>query len=408
MKHVIIGAGAAGLTAAKTIRKLRPADDITVVSEDQRVNSRCMLHHYISGERDADALRFVPEGFFSENRIEWLRGFRVTGVDTAAKAVLCEGGKIPYDKLLIATGAESIKLPIGDLATAKNAFGLRHFSDAEAIRKAAEGADRVVVIGAGLVGLDAAYALVELKKDIAVVDIAPQLMVMNMDERAAKAYHDRFEEAGVRFHLGRKVMDAKADGEGNVRQVVLDDGQVLNCDFLVVAAGVRPAVSFLDGSGIAYDRAVTVDQHLATNCPDVYAAGDVAGLSAIWPNALRQGEVAGKNMCGEKTAYEDSFAIKNTVNFFGLLTLSVGALHPADGDLVFIREDRRNYQKLILSDGRVSGVVLQGNISGSGFWQYLIKNGIKVDGLNTSLWKLSYADFYETDEDGAYVWAANG
>jgi NAD(P)H-nitrite reductase large subunit len=264
-----------------------------------------------------------------------------------------------------------------------------------------------VVIGGGLVGLDAAYALLQRKEDITVVDIAPRVLAMNLDETAASAYQERFEEAGVKFHLGRKVMNTAEDAEGNVTQVGLDDGTVLSCDFLVVAAGVRPSSSFLDGSGITVERSVVVDQYLATNHPDVYAAGDVAGISGIWPNAKRQGEVAGKNMCGAAEEYVDRFSTKNTVNFFGLLTLSAGAMEPEEGDQVVYREDSSHYQKYIMRDGYVAGVVLQGDISRSGFWQYLIKNKIRVDRIQKPVWKLSYSDFVDFKDNGEYLWAVN-
>ena len=408
MKHIIIGAGAAGITAAKTIRALRPEDEILIIAEDGQVNSRCLLHKYISGERDAAGLSFVAGDFFTANRIEWRGGAAVSAVDTVAKAVHCGGDVLFYDKLLIATGSVSAIPPIGALRTAGNVFGLRHLTDAEAIREAALQAEKVVVIGAGLVGLDAAYALMEMKKDVTVVEMESRVLALNLDERAAKAYQERFEAAGCKFHLGRKVTGTAEDEEGNVIQVNLDEGDPLPCDLLVVATGVRPAAAFLEGSRVAHERSVTVDRYMATNCPDVYAAGDVAGLSGIWPNAMRQGEVAGKNMCGGTAVYEDTFAVKNTVNFFGLITLAIGEREAAEGDRIAVREDRKNYKKVILREGRVVGIILQGDISNSGFWQYLIKNKIRISAIDKPIWKLSYADFCELDESGEYRWVAVG
>jgi NAD(P)H-nitrite reductase large subunit len=408
MKHVIIGGGAAGITAAQTIRTLRPQDEIVLLSQDKHIHSRCMLHKYISGERNETTLNFVPEDFFESNRIEWRRGVEVTGVDTSEKTVYCADDKISYDKLLIATGAVSASVPVAALRTAKNVFGLRSLPDAAAIREAALNAQRIVIIGAGLVGLDAAYALLELQKEVTIVDMGSHIMSLNLDGPSATAYQSRFEDAGCTFHLGRKVVDAVTDGNGNVTQVMLDDGSALFCDFVIAAAGVRPALEFLTGSGIAGDRAVTVDRHMTTSCPDVYAAGDITGLSGIWPNAMRQGEVAAHNMCGNALTYDDAFAAKNTANFFGLVTLSLGALTPTADDRVEIREDMRGYRRIILREGRVMGVILQGDISNSGFWQYLIKNGIRIDTVKKPIWKLSYADFCALDEAGEYLYAANG
>ena len=409
MKHVIIGAGAAGITAAKTIRGLCPEDEIVIISEDEQISSRCMLHKYISGERDNETISFVPGDFFTENKIKWYSGVKVTGVDTAAKKVLTADEAVNYDKLLIATGSMSITPPIGALQTAKNVFGLRVMTDAKAIRERAKKAKQIVIVGAGLVGLDAAYALLEMKKDVTVVELIPRILSINIDAQAAGAYQKLFEEAGCKFHLGRKVTDTVVDSEGNVSQVLLDDGTALSCDLVVVAVGVRPASAFLEGSDIARNNmAIIVDKYMATNNPDVYVAGDVAGLSGIWPNAMRQGYIAASNMCGDSKTYDDTFAIKNTVNFFGLVTLSVGMLDPADGDSVVMREDRNSYQKVIIRDGCIKGVILQGDISNGGFWQYLIKNSIKIDAIKKPVWKISYADFCTLDESGEYRWTVAG
>jgi NAD(P)H-nitrite reductase large subunit len=173
---------------------------------------------------------------------------------------------------------------------------------------------------------------------------------------------------------------------------------------VIVAAGVRPATAFLTESPIAVERSIMVNESLATNIPDVYAAGDVAGLSGIWPNAQKQGQIAGYNMCDVPMHYMDTFAIKNTVNFFDTLSLSVGQREPLEGDVVEIREDRNRYEKYIMHDDVVVGVLLQGDISGSGFWQYLIKNKIHVGAINKPVWKLSFADFYGVEKTGEYAW----
>ena len=135
MKYVIIGIGAAGMTAAKTLREMAPQDEIVMISVDEKPHSRCMLHKYLSHERDAEGLNFVPADFFEKNNIWQIAGQRVTRLDTKAKKVYygTEGYACDYDRLLIATGAESFIPPVGNLRNASNVFGLRHLSDARAI-----------------------------------------------------------------------------------------------------------------------------------------------------------------------------------------------------------------------------------------------------------------------------------
>ncbi len=147
-----------------------------------------------------------------------------------------------------------------------------------------------------------------------------------------------------------------------------------------------------------------MDASLKTSAADVYAAGDITALSGIWPNAADQGRIAGKNMCGIAAAYTDTYAMKNTINFFGLVTLCVGRVKEEEGDLVCIREDQNQYKKILLKDGRVEGILFQGNIANAGIWQYLIKNKIDVRGIKKDVFDINYGDFYHVGDRGKYEW----
>lgn len=408
MKYVIIGIGAAGMTAARTLRELAPQDEIVMLSVDEKPHSRCMLHKYLSHERDADGLNFVPDDFFTENNIWQIPGQRVTKLDTRAKKVYygTEGYACDYDKLLIATGAESFIPPVGDLRTAPNVFGLRHLSDAKAIDEKARTAKKIVIIGSGLVGLDAAYGLLEQKKEITVVEMAERILPIQLDEKGAAEYQKRFEKAGCRFCLGRKGADTVTNEKGEITHVVLDNGEKLECDMVIVAAGVRSAVAGFEDSGLVIDRGIKVNDYMQTSEQDVYAAGDVTGLSGIWPNAQKQGRIAAQNMVlGNKFMYVDRFAAKNTINFFGLVSLCVGALNPEEGDQVIARESRDQYERAIFRNHRLVGFLQQGDISHDGIYQYLIKNGIDLAGREEEIFSLSFADFYDVKENGEYIYS---
>ncbi|MDR0641161.1 MAG: FAD-dependent oxidoreductase [Treponema sp.] len=415
-RHLIIGAGAAGIAALRTILKEGPQDTVTVVSEDREVYSRCMLHKFIAGERDAEKLNFINDDVLSGPRVEWIRGTAVSRLDGAARKVYAGDMELAGgDTVLIATGANSVTPPIGDLRSAVNAFGLRHLADARAIAEAGKSAREIAVIGAGLVGLDAVSGLLEqgeklgLSRNITVIEMAPTALAINLDAHAAEAYQRLFERRGVVFHLGRKVVNTRSEasaGGPRICALEMDNGRSVPCDLVILAVGVRPAAAWLEGSGVELTGrgAVKVDDYLASSIPGVYAAGDAAGLSGIWPNAVKQGEIAAQNMCGVPWKYDDRFTLKNTVNFFGLLSLSLGAVNAGEGDEVLIKEDRRNYRKLILRDGVPQGLILQGEIGGSGFWQYLIKNQIAIGKLGKSVWNISYGDFFGTWDNGEYKW----
>lgn len=405
MEYVILGAGAAGITAAATIRKADPKGNITMISTDIQVHSRCMLHKFLSHERDAQGISFIEPDFFEKNNITWLPGKTVNKLDTVNKKVFTkEGDEVPYDKLLIATGAESFIPPVGNLREAGNVFGLRHLRDAQAIDQLAETAENIAIIGSGLVGLDAAYGLMETGKKVSVVEMADQILPIQLDKTGAFEYQKRFENAGASFYLGRKAADTFMDENGKITCLVLDNGEKIPCDMVIVAAGVRSATAGMDGEGIVIDRGIKVNAYLETGAKDVYAAGDVAGLSGIWPNAQKQGETAAVNMCGGQVAYTDRYALKNTINFFGLVSLCVGLIVPEENDVVIAREDSRNYKRVIIRDGKVAGVLLQGDISHAGIWQYLIKNQISITGIEKDIFDLNFSDFYGIKENGEYSW----
>ena len=405
MEYVILGAGAAGITAAKTIRKADREGKITVISTDTQVHSRCMLHKYLSHERDAAGISFIDPDFFEKNQITWLPGKTVSRLDTQGKKVYTDqGDEMSYDRLLIATGAESFIPPVGNLREAENVFGLRHLRDAQAIDELAKDAENIVIIGSGLVGLDAAYGLMETGKKVSIVEMADQILPVQLDKTAAFEYQKRFEKAGAVFYLGRKAADTVMGEDKIIREIILDNGEKLPCDLIIVAAGVRCAVAGMEGEGIVIDRGIKVDDYLQTGAEGVYAAGDVTGLSGIWPNAQKQGETAALNMCGSHVEYTDRYAIKNTINFFGMVSMCVGVILPQEGDVVIAREDSRNYKRVVLRDGKAVGVLLQGDISHGGIWQYLIKNQIDLAGIKKDIFDLNFGDFYGIKDNGEYQW----
>ena len=405
MEYVILGAGAAGITAAKTIRKADREGKITVISTDTQVHSRCMLHKYLSHERDAAGISFIDPDFFEKNQITWLPGKTVSRLDTQGKKVYTDqGDEMSYDRLLIATGAESFIPPVGNLREAENVFGLRHLRDAQAIDELAKDAENIVIIGSGLVGLDAAYGLMETGKKVSIVEMADQILPVQLDKTAAFEYQKRFEKAGAVFYLGRKAADTVMGEDKIIREIILDNGEKLPCDLIIVAAGVRSAVAGMEGEGIVIDRGIKVDDYLQTGAEGVYAAGDVTGLSGIWPNAQKQGETAALNMCGSHVEYTDRYAIKNTINFFGMVSMCVGVILPQEGDVVIAREASRNYKRVVLRDGKAVGVLLQGDISHGGIWQYLIKNQIDLAGIKKDIFDLNFGDFYGIKDNGEYQW----
>lgn len=424
MKHVIIGGGAAGIKAAEQIRSLEKDSKITIIMEDMNIHSRCMLHKYLSGERGIEEMSFLPKEMEEKLNIEFFRGYTISSVDTDKKIVKIiplndqigeanSGAKIEevsYDRLLIATGSNGFIPPAPGLREAKNVYCFRHLREAEIIREKAKDANDIAIIGAGLVGIDAAYGMLERGKKVTVIDMALSIIPMQLCKKAGDMYQKLFEDDGCKFELGRKVSDTKMDVNGNITSIILDNGTEVKCDLVISAAGERASIKFLEGSAVKIDRFIEVDDHMRTNVKDVYAAGNATGLSGTWPNAKKEAEVAAYNMCGYDKVYDDTYAMKNTMNFYGLATLSLGSGKAEEGDRVIEQQDSFGYRKAIIRNGVLDSVVLQGkNLNYAGVYQHIIKNKINIQDIikdnENKVFKLSFADFYATDDRGQYVYA---
>ena len=417
MRYLILGASAAGINAAKTIRELDSAGEITVISRDEQVYSRCMLHHVISGERSPEKAGFVEADFFKEYNIRWLAGREAINLDTTGKKVkLSNGEEERYDRLLIATGASSVLPPVENLARGKQVRSLRHLADARVIARMAGETDTAAVIGAGLVGMDAAYALSRRGVKVSVIEVAGQLLPLQLDRRAAEKYEQLCRQHDMEFYFDEMVESAILDAQDNVTGLKLKSGKIVPCGMVVVAAGVRPNIKFLKDTSIETGRGVKVNECQETSVAGVFAAGDVCEsretftgevmLTPIWPAAVQQGQVAGSNMAGVPKGMEDNFAFRNAMTFFGLPAVSFGFINPPDASYrEFIEEDAETYKKIILRNGRVKGAVLQGDITGAGLLAALIKEGIDVINYQERIFDLTYADFFAQKENGAFYFA---
>jgi len=415
VRYLILGASAAGINAAKTIRQLDGAGEITLISRDEQVYSRCMLHLLISGERSPEQAGFAEADFFKRYKVCWLAGREAIGLNTADKKVkLSNGEEKRYDRLLIATGASSVLPPVENLARGKQVRGLHHLADAQAIARLAGETDAAAVIGAGLVGMDAAYALARRGVKVSVIEAAGQLLPLQLDRRAAAKYEQLCRQRGMEFFCGETVESVLLDARDNVRGLKLKSGKTVPCGMVVVAAGVRPNVEFLAGTPIETGRGVKVDEFQETAVTGVFAAGDVCEsretftgrimLTPVWPAAVKQGQAAGFNMAGVPKRMEDNFAFRNAMTFCGIPAVSFGFINAPDASYrELIDEDAGVYKKVILRDGRIKGAVLQGDITGAGLLAALCKEGIDITGEQQErIFELTYADFFAQKEDGAF------
>ncbi|MFZ5968102.1 MAG: NAD(P)/FAD-dependent oxidoreductase [Bacillota bacterium] len=407
MKYLILGASAAGISCAKTLRALDPRGEITIVSADHQIYSRCMLHHAIGEEKGAAELNFAGDDFFSKYNISWIKGTRVQELNTEEKTVQLENEDIvSYDKLLIATGAHAFIPPINNLREGKGVYPLRNIEDALTIRERAKKVKNVLVLGAGLVGIDAVMGLINHGVHVTVVELGDRILPMQLDKLAASNYEKLFQKKGVTFHTGVGVQEVELDEENWVKAVKLQDGRRINCEMIVAATGVRPNIDFIEEDTIQTNRGILINDRCMTNVADVYGAGDVCSTSPIWPMAVKQGIVAAYNMTGTEKRLEDFFGLKNALNFLGLQTVSLGMTEPPDDSFsVILQQYKDNYKKVICKDGMIYGAILQGDISYCGVLTYLIKNKIDISHISKDIFDIEYSDFFKIKENGEYEYA---
>ena len=341
MKHVILGAGPAGIIAAETIRKHAPNDEIVVVGDEPEAPySRMAIPYLLIGQVGEEGTRLRHSaGHYSSLRLTLLHN-RATGVDTAKRnVVLDDGSLLAFDTLLIATGSSPASPPVPgiDGPGVHNCWTL---ADARAIMALAKPGARVLQMGAGFIGCIIMEALAARGVQLSVVEMGDRMVPRMMGATAGAMIKDWCQAKGVAVYTGARVdaierpaADSADRVAGAALRVRLSTGQTLDADLVISATGVRPNIGWLEDSGIRCLVGVLTDEHLQTNVPGIYAAGDCAEafdkvsgttiVSAIQPNAAEQARVAALNMVGQRSALKGVTQI-NVLDTLGLISTSFG------------------------------------------------------------------------------------
>ena len=339
MNYVIAGAGPAGVIAAETLRRLDPTGDITIVgAEKEPPYSRMAIPYYLAEDVGEHGTHLRHgEGHYDKLNIS-VRQDQLASISPADKSVtLGGGGKLSYDKLLLATGSHTLKPPIAgmDLPGIENCWTLQ---DARNIVSQAKAGSRVVLMGAGFIGCIVLEALVARKVELTVIEMADRMLARMMDEIGAEMLKRWCENQGVRVLTSTRVAGIEQSDGG--LKLNLDGADALEADVVVCATGVAPNIDFLQGSGVETGDGILVNERLETNVDDIYAAGDVAQgpdfstgtkeVHAIQPTASEHGRLAARNMAGKQTGFSGSLAM-NVLNTLGLVSSSYGLWMGVDG-----------------------------------------------------------------------------
>ena len=401
MKYVVIGSSAAGINGIRELRRLDKEAEIVLISKDKEIYSRCILHHYLGGERTIPELNFAEHNFAELYNVNWMKGIACTGVNPAEKTVALENGeKVTYDKLLIATGSHTFIPPVKNLREAKNVVGFRNLEDIEVLKEAVKVHKDFLVMGAGLVGIDCACGLLELGVNVTLVEMADWMLSRQLDEIAAKTYQDAFAAKGVKQYYGDGVKEAVLDDDGNITGLILNSGKTVSCDYLVVTTGVRANVEFLEGSGLETNRfGLVYDETGKTSDDNIYGAGDVSGMRPIWPVAVKEGIIAASNMVGVPRKMTDFFASKSTMNFLGIPSMSLGDVNTERGHSMEYRITKDSYKKVVHKNGKITGAVLQGDLAYSGILQQLLIRKIDITKLEKPIFDVDYSEFFHVKDN---------
>lgn len=307
---IIVGGGAAGLAAADMLRRQGYGGPLTMISADSAApcDRPNLSKDFLAGSASPDWIPLRPPEWYSERKIDLILDSRVTSLDTKQKTIGTEDGKMyEYGALLLATGADPVRLPLEGNTTSQ-IFYVRSFADSRAIVSKAVSGKQAVVIGASFIGLEVAASLRARNVNVRVV--APDQVPMEkiLGSQVGLFVRSLHESHGVVFHLGETVK--RVDGDN----VLLTGGQTIQADFIVVGVGVRPSITLAEGAGLKMDRGIAVDEYLETSAPGVYAAGDVARWPdphtgeqvrvEHWVVAERQGQTAAKNMLGLRERFD--------------------------------------------------------------------------------------------------------
>lgn len=380
-QYVIIGAGIAAAGCIEGIRSVDAESKIIMISGEGRpVYSRPLISYYLQGKTKLDNMKYRPDSFYAENDCEVIYA-KARNIDCAAKTVALDNGQaVRYASLCVATGSSPFVPPFDGLETVERKFGFMTADDALALESAIDESSRVLIMGAGLIGLKCAQGICGRVKSVTVCDLAPRVLSSILDDACAGLMQKRLEEHGISFMLS----DSAQRFDKNT--AYMKSGKRVFFDVLVLAVGVRPSVSLVRDAGGECDRGITVDTGMKTSLDCVYAAGDCtqgydasAGekrVLAILPNAYMQGECAGINMAGGSRIFDTAIPM-NSVGFFGLHALTAGSF---SGEMRELRTEN-SVKRLFVRDGTLVGFMMIGETRAAGIYTAMIREKTPIDTL---------------------------
>lgn len=439
--YIIIGNSAAGLSAVSAIRSVDSAGSIIVLTNEPFRNySKPLITYYLAGKVKFEDMYFKSEEFYIENNISLQTETNIVKIDFELKQVISDKGFcFKYNKLLLANGGFPIipkirvfdsddkiktadidktssksKKKFPEVLDAKNyknisgIFTFTNFQDAIQVQDyiVKNNINEAVILGGGLIGLKSAEALLEIGINVRIIELSDRVLSATFDKQASLIIEKELENKGSKIHTGTTINKIIIKNN-KLKEIELQNGEKIESGLLIIAVGVMPDLSIIKNSSmkkekISYMKGIITDERMETGIRDVFAAGDVVesfdfitgnkANFAIWPLAVRQGEVAGSNMTGLNKIYGGSYFM-NSIEVLKIPSISMGITNPPEdmqGNIEIIKDfkpEKKIYKKIVIQDGRIIGIILEGNIDRGGIYGGLIINKVDVFEIRDNLVK---------------------
>ena len=386
LNYVIIGNSAAAVGGIEGIRSVDKEGKITVISDEPyHTYSRPLISYWLEGKVKDSNIYYRDKDFYEKNKCETIFGRTVVSIDKNAKQVILDDNtSVSYDRLLVSTGSKPFIPSISGLESVSQKYSFMTFDSAKEVKAALKKPQRVLIMGAGLIGLKAAEAIADKVSSLTIVDLADRILPSILTADAARIVQKHIEAHGAKFILSQSVKEFR----GNT--AVLSGGDTVDFDILITAVGVRPNTELISDAGGKVARGIVTNKAQMTSIKNVYAAGDCTvshdvssgsdKILALLPNAYKQGEVAGINMAGGKAVYENAIPM-NAIGFFGLHMITAGSYEGK----TYIKKSGSQYKCIYYSDDVLKGYILIGDVSNAGIYTNMIRERIPLKTVDKKL-----------------------
>lgn len=380
VKYLIIGNGIAGLSAAKEIRANDPEGSITIIGNENLLTYyRIKLTEYICKDFKDEDLIVNKDNWYQEKNVNVLLNTTVNKIDFKNNKVIFKDGELEYEKILIATGSRPFVPPIPGKEK-EGVFALRTLDNLHKLQEQLKNANEVVVIGGGLLGLEAAMSIKKLGKEVSIIEYGPYLLARQLDQEISIKLYEKLTDLGFKVYLSSQTQQIL--GDSKVTGLELNENREIKADVVLISSGVRPNLDLVLNTEVNVDKGLKVDEHLKSNLDNVYAAGDLIEINGmvlgLWTAANDQGKVAGANMSGKEMTYTQP-RLFTTLKADGVDVFSAGDICNFDKVYQHIIVEEGIHHKLFVKDGKVSGVILFGDMKGVNGVRSAVVSNMDID-----------------------------